>query len=150
MSDITDSIRMRAGDRYPTIAGIIEDEDGTAVNLTDGATVATVTLTITGHAPGVGRIEYEVPAQVVDAASGTVQYDWQDGDTDSTLRPAVFTVTALVVWSDGSRLTAPTLQPVEVNLRPGVADGNGIGVDLLLGESSTDVLLIDSTNAFLI
>jgi hypothetical protein len=144
VSDITDTVNMRAGDRYPTITGVIEDEDGNQVDLTDGDTVADVTMTIVGHPPG-ERIVHTVDAEVVDAPSGTVRYDWQEADTTSVMQPAVFTVSATVQWSDGRTLTAPTLQPVEVNLRPGIAEG----ADLLLSED-TDLLMIDPDNAFLI
>lgn len=89
---------MRQNDRLPSIAATLKDATGAAIDLT-GATVKFQMNAVVG-----GANKVNASATVVTAASGTVQYDWAAGDTDTS---GEYTGCWEITFSNGKKLTCP-------------------------------------------
>lgn len=97
------------GDTKPPVKGTIEDDSG-AYDLSGGEVRFYMRNEDTGELKIDGRV-----ANIVDAANGEVEYELQDGDTDTV---GLFEAWFVAVFSDGE-LTAPNAgnKPIEVTER---------------------------------
>ena len=60
-----------------------------------------------------------VPATITSYSGGSVQYDWVSGDTDT---PGRYKAEFELFFSDGKKMTVPTLGVIEVNILKDVND----------------------------
>jgi len=61
-----------------------------------------------------------MPAQITCTSGGTLQYNWIEGDTDTS---GTFVSEFELYFSDGKKITVPTLGPLQVNI---IKDINGL------------------------
>lgn len=95
---MSETFHIKQGDSAPNLRAILKNPDGTAASLV-GSTVR-FSMRTSGGAVIVSR----QPCALVDAPNGVVEYDWQDGDTDTgATHLGEFEVT----YSDGSIETFP-------------------------------------------
>jgi hypothetical protein len=74
----TTTHHMKTGDLEPSIAATLTYSDGTVVDLT-----AATTPRFLMRAHRAAALTVDGTATVVNAAAGTVRYDWASGDTDT-------------------------------------------------------------------
>lgn len=116
---------MRRGDRLPLLAVQIEDDDGQVVNLTSGRAYL-MFRPIDGEPVFIDTGEerltgwYRVEAYIPDPTLGIVSYDWMQVEVDH-MSTGVFEIAVEVIFTDGTRLTAPTDRRAQLIVRPGVA-----------------------------
>lgn len=111
---ISQRIELRAGDDLPGFAAIVEDETGTAVDLTG----ATCWLIICDERDGEPIENTQI--HVIDADSGVVQHDWTGQMTGDEWGPGHYQVWVVAEWADGRRITAPSERDLELVIGPGV------------------------------
>ena len=58
-------------------------------------------------------------ATIISYSGGSVQYNWVDGDTDS---PGKYKAEFKLFFSDGNKLTIPTLGVIEINILKDIND----------------------------
>lgn len=94
-------ILMKAGDTAPAVRATLLDVEGDPVDLT-GASVKFI-LASQGDPH---TVLVDEAAELEDAATGKVVYQWVDGDTDT---PGSYDVEFEVVYLDGTVQTFPTV-----------------------------------------
>lgn len=109
----TADFTLKAHDQKPSIEADLAT-GGVATNLT-GATVKFIMAD-----KDTGTVKVTAAAVIVDAANGTVRYDWVPADTDT---PGNYQAEWEVTWSDGTKQTFPTLTYITVDI---LADLDGI------------------------
>lgn len=97
---------MRQNDRLPSIAATLKNADNSAIDLT-GATVKFQM----SSAAGVNKVN--ASATVVTAASGTVQYDWAAGDTDTA---GEYVGCWEITFGSGKKLTCPNATNYSISI----------------------------------
>jgi len=88
---------IKQNDTSPSVSAILKDSSLAAINLT-GATVKIHMKSLDG------TLKINSVMTVTSAIGGTVQYDWQTGDTDTV---GTYLVEFQVTYSDGSIETFP-------------------------------------------
>jgi hypothetical protein len=83
----------------------------------DLTTATSVTFIMAPAAGGAATVD--AAATILDAATGSVSYDWAAGDTDDV---GSFDAEFEVVWSDGTKQTFPTATYISIEI---VADLDG-------------------------
>jgi len=111
--------QIRAGDRLPAISATVTDgrptltsPQGSPVDLS-GASVRFVMVALDS-----GTLAVDAKATVVDAAAGTVRYDWAEGDTDAA---GAYLGEWQITFADGRRLTVPNGDAIDIMAVPGVS-----------------------------
>lgn len=61
-----------------------------------------------------------MPAQITCSSGGTLQYNWIVGDTDVD---GIYYGEFELYFSDGNKITVPTLNPIQINI---IKDINGV------------------------
>lgn len=102
---------IKVGDRLPALPLTLIGADGEPLNITD-ATSVRVRMWIP-HRPGARAYVVDAVPVTVDAATGSLRYDWAAGDTDVC---GEYAVDVLVTWSGGRRQTFPTQGWVTVEI----------------------------------
>jgi hypothetical protein len=92
---------IKSHDRLPPIQAVISSGGAEPLDLTDATSVTFIMRNKSG-----GTAKVNAAATVVDAAGGTVRYDWAEGDTDT---PGSYQAEWQITWGDGLQQTAPTL-----------------------------------------
>lgn len=101
--------RMKVGDLRPVFYATVKRAG--AVDLT-GAT-AVLRMGLEGSADTVDHA-----LTVVSAEDGTVQYEWQDGDTDVA---GTYSASIIVTWTDSDPETFPSKGFLEIVIEEGLA-----------------------------
>lgn len=97
-------------DTLPILAFYMQAADGSAVDLTNAATVYFLMLDLDGNSI------VNSPATIVGSpTNGEVEYAWADGDTD---QPGLYVATFQATFNDGTQLSAPQDQPIRITIRP--------------------------------
>lgn len=98
------------GDKKPAVKGTAEDADGAIPDLD----LASVRFYMRNEETGDMKVDGEA-ATVVDASTGEVKYEWQDGDTDTV---GTFETWFVASWADGE-MTIPNSgnKPIEITER---------------------------------
>jgi hypothetical protein len=96
---MSDPFPIKQNDTAPPIRTNLTDEDQ-GFSLSSG--IASVRFVMRALGAGVAKIS--AVAQIVTAADGIIQYDWQEGDTDT---PGQYHVEWKVIFQNGKRATFP-------------------------------------------
>ena len=88
---------IKQNDTSPSILAELKDANNTPVNITS-ATAKIFVKAIDG------TLKIDQSVQIINAALGTVRYDWQTGDTDTV---GTYSVEFQVTYTDGSIETFP-------------------------------------------
>lgn len=94
----------KTGNTWPPMRYNLQQADGTAIPL-DGATVRFIMQDSDGNEVIDG------PASIVDLETGLVQYDWQEGDTDTE---GTYNAQWEVTFGDGKKCSVPNNGNIEI------------------------------------
>lgn len=89
---------IKQNDRRPNLTAMFKNADGTPLDLTTAVSVTFVMRLRTTL-----KIDH-VACVITDAANGTVEYEWQDGDTDTV---ATYKGEFEITWATGVVQTFP-------------------------------------------
>lgn len=99
-------LTMRRRDRLPTFAVVVENEDGTAVDLTGYTAVMSLRSATVATGPVAEEVT-SLPLTVEAGTTGLLSYDWQYAETDA-VAAGVYDVTIQLDDGSGEVITAPT------------------------------------------
>lgn len=103
---------IKQNDTVPSLRADLRDGDNNAIDLS-GASVKFIMREMGGNSATINTL-----AIIVDEAGGTVQYNWQDGDTDTIgSYQAEFEVT----YADGTVETFPNSGYVRIEILDDIA-----------------------------
>ena len=107
-------ITLRQGDDLPSFAAVVQTTDGVAVDLTS-ATGAYLNIRASDGT------ESEQECAIVNAATGTVTYDWTRVQT-LLLEPGEYELTVRVDWPSGVYVVAPSDRNCLLVVRPEITN----------------------------
>lgn len=93
------TVYMKQGDRLPALRMQLVDASGAPIDLTGAAVMFRM------RPSGGGALKVNAAATIVDAATGTVQYSWAAGDTDTV---GGYTAEWACAFAGPATLTVPT------------------------------------------
>jgi len=103
---------IKQGDTDPDITATLEDQNGTAFDLTD--------CTVKFHMKKGTTIKVNAEATILDVGTDdvSVRYSWQNGDTDTSLN---YSIEWEITKSDGQIETVPNSSHDTVRITPELA-----------------------------
>jgi len=105
---------IKSFDRLPSIQADLKS-GGVAIDLTTATSVKFIMKTIQGN-----TIKVNAAANIVNAATGTVRYDWTALDTNT---PGSYQAEFEITWATAKKQTVPTLTYITVDV---LADLDGV------------------------
>jgi hypothetical protein len=99
---MANSVTMKRNDRRPFLDVILQDVDGTALDLT--ASVSGISFTMKNLDTDQTAISASA-ATIISQTTGMVRYSWAEGDTNTA---GTYVAEFQVLYNDGTKLTIPT------------------------------------------
>lgn len=107
------SMTIKRNDTAPSFTATCTDSAGDAVDITG----STVRFHMVGPVPSTA-VKVDAAATIVSGTAGTVRYDWQEGDTDTS---GSYKAEVEVTFSDNTVRTFPTTNYSTVRIRSDLA-----------------------------
>jgi len=103
------SLVIKQGNLWPPLIAYLYQADGTVVPLTDTTQVHLIVVNETNE------VIVDTPAEVIDAATAMVQYEWQSGDTAI---PGTYRAEFVVILPGDTPVTIPNDTTITLTITP--------------------------------